>query len=119
MNATDLQKLTDWLIDGARSASSPPQMMAETCERLVQAGLPLWRVGIFIRTLHPDIFGRRFIWKPGAEIEIGTVDFSFQDSPEFSNSPLSIVFREGIEMRVRADDPVSKRFPVVEDLRAE
>jgi len=75
MNARDLQNISDWLIDGARSAASPAHMMAETCERLVQAGLPLWRVGVFVRTLHPEIFGRNFIWKPGAEVEIGTVDF--------------------------------------------
>ena len=66
MNISDLQKLTDWLIDGARSATSSPRMMEETCERMVQAGLPLWRVGVFIQTLHPDIFGRNFIWRPGA-----------------------------------------------------
>ncbi|MEA2887102.1 MAG: adenylate cyclase [Bradyrhizobium sp.] len=119
MHAPDLKALTDWLIDGARSEPNPAKMMAEACERAVAAGLPLWRVGIFIRTLHPDIFGRRFIWKPGSDVEIGTVDFSFQDSPEFSNSPLSIVFREGIEIRVRADDPSSKRFPIIEGLRAE
>jgi adenylate cyclase len=58
MNVAELQKITDWLIDGARSAASPTDMMAETCERLVQAGLPLWRVGVFVRTLHPDIYGR-------------------------------------------------------------
>jgi adenylate cyclase len=119
MNALDLQKVTDWLIDGARSATRPAQMMAETCERLVQAGLPLWRVGVFIRTLHPDIFGRNFIWRPGAEVNVGTVDFDVLDSPEFQNSPLAIVFRKGIEVRGRLDDPQSKRFPILEDMRAE
>jgi adenylate cyclase len=63
MNARNLQTLTDWLIDGARSASSPAEMMADTCEHLVEAGLPLWRVGVFVRTLHPDVFGRSFIWR--------------------------------------------------------
>ena len=76
MNISDLQKLTDWLIDGARSAANSPRMMAETCERMVQAGLPLWRVGVFVQTLHPDIFGRNFIWRPDAEVELGTVDFN-------------------------------------------
>jgi adenylate cyclase len=119
MNAADLQKLTDWLIDGARSAASPPLMMAETCERLVEAGLPLWRVGVFVRTLHPDIFGRNFIWRPGAEVVTGTADFNFQNSPEFINSPLAIVFREGREVRCRLGDPESKRFPFFDDMRAE
>jgi adenylate cyclase len=119
MNALDLQKVTDWLIDGARSATTPAQMMAETCERLVQAGLPLWRVGVFIRTLHPDIFGRNFIWRPGAEVELGTVDFDVLNSPQFQNSPLAVVFRKGIEVRGRLDEPETKRFPILEDMRAE
>ena len=57
MNASDLKELTDWLIGGARSATDPRRMMAESCERLVQAGMPLWRVNVFVRTLRPDIFG--------------------------------------------------------------
>jgi adenylate cyclase len=119
MNAADLQKITDWLIDGGRSASSPTQVMAETCERLVEAGLPLWRVGIFVRTLHPDIVGRNFIWRPGAEVVVGSADFDVLDSPEFRNSPLAIVFRDGREVRSRLDDPEGKRFPFFDDMRAE
>jgi adenylate cyclase len=119
MNASELHELTDWLIDGARSTADPARMMAETCERLVQAGLPLWRVGVFIRTLHPDIFGRNFIWRPGAEVVMGTADFDIQASPEFVSSPLAIVFREGREVRCRLDDPAGKRFPFLDDMRAE
>ena len=119
MNVPELQKLTDWLIDGARSAASPSRMMAETCEGLVAAGLPLWRVGVFVRTLHPDIFGRNFIWRPDAEVELGTVDFNILQAPEFQASPLAIVFRQGIEVRARVGDPDRQRFPVIEDMRAE
>jgi adenylate cyclase len=119
MNAPDLQKLADWIIDGARSASGPAQMMAESCERLVQAGFPLWRAGVFVQTLHPDIFGLSYIWRPGAETVVGTADFDFQDSPEFNNSPLAIVFRERREVRYRLDDPESRRYPFFDDMRAE
>ena len=119
MNALDLHKITDWLIDGARSASSPTRMMAETCERLVQAGLPLWRVGVFVRTLHPDIFGHSFVWRPGAEVVVNNADFDIQDSPEFRNSPLAILYGKGQEVRYRLDDPESKRFPFFDDMRTE
>src|SRR5882672_5147332 len=119
MNVPELQKLTDWLIDGARSAADPTRMMAETCEGLVAAGLPLWRVGVFVRTLHPDIYGRSFIWRQGAEVEVGTVDFNILQAPEFQVSPLAIVFRQGIEVRARISDPDSQRFPIIEDMRAE
>ena len=119
MNPADLKKISDWLIDGARSAVNPPLMVAELCERLVAAGLPLWRVGIFVRTLHPDILGVNFIWKPGAEVAVGTADFDVLNSPEFRNSPLAIVFGEGREVRHRIDDPESRRFPFLDDMRTE
>ena len=119
MNISDLQKLTDWLIDGARSATNSPRMMEETCERMVQAGLPLWRVGVFIQTLHPDIFGRNFIWRLGEEVEMGTVDFGVVDSPGFMSSPLAIVFTEGKEVRGRLDELQGGRFPIFADLHAE
>ena len=119
MNQPELQKITDWLIDGARSATSPTRLMSETCERLVAAGLPLYRVGVFVRTLHPDIYGRNFIWRPGAEVEMGTVDFNILESPAFMNSPLMIVFTEGKEVRGRLEDLQGSRFSIFDDLRAE
>jgi adenylate cyclase len=119
MDAVALQKLTEWLIDGARSAPTPPRMMAETCERLVAAGLPLWRVGFFVRTLHPDIVGRNLIWRPDAEVVVGSANYEILDSKEYRNSPLAIVFGEGREVRSLIDGPDAKRFPLFDDLRAE
>jgi len=119
MDASKLQELTDWLIDGGRSAASPIRFMAECCERMVAAGLPLWRIGVFVRTQHPEIYGRNFIWKPGSEVETGTVDYHILESPDFHTSPLKIVFQQGLEVRVRTDDLRTGRFPIVDELRAE
>ncbi|MEK9279008.1 MULTISPECIES: adenylate/guanylate cyclase domain-containing protein [unclassified Bradyrhizobium] len=119
MESPELQRITNWLIDGARSSGEPARMIADVCERLVAAGLPVWRFGIFIRTLHPEIFGRNFIWRQGEEVEVGTVDFDILDTPEFAQSPLRIVFEQGLEVRGRVDDPDSKRFPIINDMRAE
>ena len=111
--------LMEWLVDGARTAPNPEAVMAECCERLVAAGVPLWRVGVFIRTLHPEIFGMNFVWKPGAKVEVGTADFTIVDSDVFNLSPLKIVFTQGIEVRVRSDDPRASQFPIIADLAAE
>jgi adenylate cyclase len=120
MNAAGLQKITEWIVGGAKIASNPAEAMAEICERFVDAGLPLWRVGFFVRTLHPDVFGRNFVWKSGADLVVSSTDFDIQDSPQFNSSPLAIVFRQGQEVRCRLDDPESKRFPFLdEDMRAE
>jgi adenylate cyclase len=119
MNAVDLQELTGWLIGGARSSSDTSQRFAKICERLTEAGLPLWRVGIFVRTLHPDILGVNFIWRAGAEVVSGRVGHDMLDSPEFRSSPLAFVFHEGREVRHRLDDPRTSNVAFFEDMRAE
>jgi adenylate cyclase len=120
MNAADLQKLTDWLIDGARSAASPPDMMVETCERLVQAGIPLWRVGVFVRTLHPDIFGRSFVWRLGADVVMTAADFDVPDSDEYRSSPLSVLYSTESEVRRNlSGSAASDNSPFLVDMRAE
>ena len=45
--------------------------MQQMCERLTACGIPLWRSSVFVRTLHPQVMGRRFTWEPGKEVEIG------------------------------------------------
>jgi adenylate cyclase len=117
--AVDVSGVREWLIDGGRSAPVPGDMIDSLCRQLIAAGIPLFRVDFYIRTLHPDIFGRNFIWKPDEPIQIGTADYDVLDSQQFLVSPIAIVSREGREVRARVDDPESARYPIVEDLRAE
>jgi adenylate cyclase len=57
-----------WLIDGARSAQQPHEVLEQLVPRLIAAGLPLWRVAVSVRTLHPNVMARRFIWRPDAPV---------------------------------------------------
>ena len=61
----DTSSVAAWLIDGARSAQNPDEVLTELCERLSSCGVPLWRVAVFVHTLHPQILARRFLWRPG------------------------------------------------------
>ena len=120
MNATEIEKFTKWLMDGARSAPTPPEFLQESCERLVVAGLPLWRVAAFVQSLHPDAFGRSFVWRAGAdEVVVNTAGFDLPESERFRQSPLAILHASGCEVRHRLDDPESRRFPLFDDLRSE
>jgi adenylate cyclase len=111
MDTSRLQDLIKWLMDGARSAPTPPAFLKETCERMVALGIPLWRAGAFVQTLHPDVFGR--------SVTVNTASFDLPDTPEFKNSPLAILYAGGHEVRYRLDDPESRRFPFFDDMRGE
>jgi adenylate cyclase len=119
MDRSELERLTFWLMDGARSALTPPDFLKQVCERLIAAGVPLHRVGASVRTLHPDLLGRNFVWRPGEDVVIIPITFDMPDSPQFKSSPLAILYASGHEVRYRLDDPESKRFPFFDDMRAE
>jgi adenylate cyclase len=116
MDTVELEKLINWLASGALT---PVEVLSGTCEGLTAAGVPLWRVGAFVRTLHPDAFGRSFVWRPGADVVINTASFDLPDSPEYKRSPLAILYDSGHEVRYRLDDPESRRFPFFDDMRKE
>ncbi|WP_027545695.1 adenylate/guanylate cyclase domain-containing protein [Bradyrhizobium sp. WSM2254] len=119
MNAAEIEKLTIWLMAGARGAQSPDIVLSEICERLVNAGVPLWRVGVFVQTLHPDALGRSFVWRPDAGVAIDTAGFDLPESERFNQSPFAILYASGHEVGYRLDDPESRRFPFFDDLRAD
>src|SRR5215470_10485504 len=93
MPKDEIRAVAEWLIDGARSAPLPQQILAQLCDRLVACGIPLWRVAVFVNTLHPQIICRRFIWRPGAEVEISEGRFGLFDTPEFRENPSRMSMR--------------------------
>jgi adenylate cyclase len=120
MRDPDIKAITDWLIDGARSARLPQQVLSQLCDRLVACGIPLWRVAVFVNTLHPQIIGRRFIWRPGADVEISEGRFGLFDTPEFRDNPVAHVYATKTAIRRRLADPdCVMDFPILQELRAE
>ena len=111
--------IVDWLIAGAHSATTPDAVLTEMCERVIACGIPIWRAAAFIRTLQPDIMGRRLEWRERVGTSIGEASFAVFDSPAFRGSPVARVYREARPLRLRLDDPASREFPHLDELRAE
>ena len=120
MHAYKIKAVADWLIDGARSAPLPQQVLAQFCERLVECGIPLWRVAVFVRTLHPQVMGRRMVWRPGAEVEIAEAPFELLETAEYRDSPITRVYRTGQAIRRKLTGPErADDFPILAELRAQ
>ena len=114
------KSVVDWLIDGARSAPLAQEVLTELCERLTACGLPLWRAMVFVRTLHPEVVGRRFVWRPDTGTVITEGSFDLLEREVYRNSPMVHVSTTGIPLRRRLADPdCPMDFPVLHDLREE
>src|SRR6185437_15680618 len=119
MAVCDTKGVVEWLNDGARSAPLPDQVLAQMCERLLLCGIPLWRVAVFVRTLHPEVMGRRFLWQSGQEVQVREGSFDVLDTAEYQNSPFAAVLTTGKSYRRRLGEQAGDDFPIVNDLRAE
>jgi len=120
MDAVRSKSVLDWLIDGARSAPLPQEVLTELCERLTASGLPLWRAVVFVRTLHPQVVGRRFVWRPDKGTEIAEASFELLDREVFRNSPMAQMSRGDTMVRRHLADPrCPMDYPILDELRQE
>src|SRR5258706_212150 len=101
MTDVDTKSIVEWLIDGARSEQEAEGVLAALCERLVACGLPLWRVAVFVRTLHPEVIARRFVWQPGQSVAVASAPYKILESTEYQASPMMQIYRTGIPIRRR------------------
>jgi adenylate cyclase len=122
MGSITVSSVRDWLIAGAPGASGPAAVLDRLCEDLLAAGVPLHRVGAYVRTLHPHIAGRSFLWTPGKRTEVREMPFSLLLTDRYRDSPLMPVSTTGQPLRRRlfgAEDDPEPRYPVLDELRAE
>jgi adenylate cyclase len=116
----DIRRTLDWLAGGALSGAQSQDVLAELCERLVGCGIPLWRVAVFVTTLHPDIIGRRFLWQADTGVTTSDALFEILERDDYRKSPFTTVYATRQSLRRRlADADCPADFAILNDLRAE
>jgi adenylate cyclase len=86
----------------------------------VACGIPLWRVGVFVSTLHPIMSGRGFIWRAETGVTTSAAPYGIEESDDYLSSPIAAVYDTGMEVRCRllsSDDIGNSSF--LASMRAE
>ncbi len=113
-----IRSVVDWLAGGALSGAGSEDVLAELCQRMVKCGVPLWRVAVFVTTLHPDVMGRRFLWQAESGVTTSEALFEITETDDFRTSPFSTVYATRQLLRRRLADSDPSDFAVLRDLRA-
>jgi len=113
-----MSELFDWLVDGAPGASSSGEIVEQCGERLRAEGVVVDRLSAFVMTLHPDVAGRTFAWRPGGRANVGELSWAQIHSTTFATSPVAFVVRERREVRRRICDG-ARDFPILGELAQE
>jgi adenylate cyclase len=116
----DIRAVMDWLAGGALSGPESADVLAQLCQRMLDAGIPLWRAAVFVTTLHPDVMGRRFLWQAESGVTTSNALHSLVEKDDYRKSPFTTVFATRMPLRRRFADPDCQAdFEVLQDLRTQ
>jgi len=115
------KKVARWLVSEGRQAPQIEDLLGGMCQRLLSAGVPIERVGLHIRTLHPQVAAVRVLWRVDDPQPTKTAyghDIPMGDM--FLKSPFFVVYGTGQPVRRKICDPDSPRdFSILDELQAE
>ena len=119
--AIDVRPLLDWLLGPRAPGRTPEEAFGDLCRALRERGIAIYRVGLFVRTLHPNVAGRAYFWHEDRDqVEVDSADHSWFATEDHLKSPIHAVWTMNAETRRRLADPACPMdYPVLADLRAE
>lgn len=112
--------LLSWLLDEGRQSADIPTLVDAFCRRLGEAGVPLWRLSLGIRLLHPQIRFMSYYWRRHQPaVEAIERAHGTEVSQDYLLSPIYRVVEQGAAaLRFRgADLEPPWAFPVLADLK--
>ncbi|QIG49427.1 adenylate/guanylate cyclase domain-containing protein [Nordella sp. HKS 07] len=92
-------QITTWLIGPARRSCTPVEIVNGLVERLVGAGIPLWRVRIAQQVANPLIAAWGAMWTRDAGAELYTVPRGMLRTNSFYGSPFEHVIKTRTKFR--------------------
>ena len=120
MRVERLKPFVEWLSERQGSAADIDALHQSLCRQLVRLGYGIWRSGLLLETLDPEISGGRIIWsREGVEeVQVTLNPHTADLSESYARSPLKIVDDTGHTLRARLDKPILA-LPLLQELRAE
>jgi adenylate cyclase len=113
-----LQPLFDWLVDGVPGMKSPTAILGRIGRDLRAVGIPVERIAVFVRSLHPHVAGRRFVWEPSMdEAAVANLLWSGLQGVELAKSPLKRVFETNTSYFAKLEGDAPLEFEALGDLR--
>jgi len=109
-----------WLMNEAWKAASVHDLLVQLSHSLVSSGVPIWRLQVLIRTLHPELFATRYTWWRDTDaVETNTAPHEILESQEHRESPYMPILdgAGGVRRSLEGPDPRFD-FPVLRDLHA-
>lgn len=102
-------RITHWLIGPARQSCTPIEIVNGLVERLIGAGIPLWRARVGQQVANPLIGAWSVMWKRDGGTELFTVARGVMQTKAFFGSPFEYVIKTRTPFRSSLEHLVKER----------
>jgi adenylate cyclase len=122
MKATDVDRITDWIVRRGLEGAQETDLLREFCEKCTEAGLPITRALAVIDTLHPVHEGTVFRWNNDNVEEKAATQYGRTNegaaAESWQRSPFYHLLQTGgEELRRRIGFGESADFPAIEEMK--
>ena len=109
-----------WFLSDAGNAASASELLLRLSHSLFSTGVPVLRVQILIRTLHPQVFATRYTWWRDTDtVETFSAPHEILETREYRESPYVPILEGAGGVRRSLEGPDARfDFPVLGDLHA-
>jgi adenylate cyclase len=111
----------EWLLNDGWAATDSTKLLEGLAEKLVEGGVLLSRMLVFVHSLHPQVVGVRYTWhRETGQVDAWPAPYSVAQTTTFRDSPVAAII-EGTAgvIRRRLDIPEpSLDYPILKDLLA-
>jgi len=117
---SNLNIFSDWLLNDAWNAASVRELLIQLAHCLFSSGVPILRLQLLLRTLHPQLFATGYTWwRDTDEVETFNAPYEVLQTQEHRESPYLPILQGagGVRRSMEGPDPQFD-FPVLKDLHA-
>jgi len=111
--------LAEWLMLGSWNANNQVELTEQLVDRFIETGIPIMRLNIAIRQLHPLLAGESYLWnKEDGCVKIQQLTHENLSSAGYLDSPLKLVSEGlgGIRQKLNGDQ-TEFEFSIMQQLK--
>ena len=116
----NMDSIAEWLLHEGRLLTDADELICQLGQRIHESGIPLWRLRLSMRTLHPLLTATTSVWEQGDRIiKPVEVEHGIETRPAYIGSPVELISRSREIFRKRLDTELTESdHTVLHELKA-
>jgi len=115
--ADRLLPVEKWLLRDGRLVRRPDAFLEQLMNRVLEAGIPVWRTYIGLQLVHPQLQAMGFLWRRGQKVETIARAYGVQFTSAYIGSPLQEVREGGAPVRYRLERLTDRHHEVLHEVK--